>query len=346
MKTWAITFGLAVSTSFSSLADGANARITFRVGDDSGSIVTGATVRMSTLLRWEASSGFGKQEFAKVGGKTDTNGLIVLEMECLSGEITYAVSTGGQYFDNMLKMNVAGTDYYRDTGSKIRFTNVVDKKYEPWNPMVELQLKKVINPVPMYAKNLRGFPIPACNEPLGYDLENGDWLPPYGGGSTADFVFRLDRDLGDLTLDQVQYFDATLSLTFSNEDDGIQEVADPPPQGSVFHLPRYAPENGYTNYWSLKIFRNSQGANDIMSPQTEEMNYFFRVRTKKDDEGKIISARYGKIRGPLWFGIVPGKAELRMRFYFNPTPNDRNMEFDPKRNLFTDLAPLERVNEP
>lgn len=30
----------------------------------------------------------------------------------------------------------------------------------------------------------------------------------------------------------------------------------------------------------------------------------------------------------------------------NPTPNDRNVEFDPKRNLFTDLKPVERVTDP
>jgi hypothetical protein len=30
----------------------------------------------------------------------------------------------------------------------------------------------------------------------------------------------------------------------------------------------------------------------------------------------------------------------------DPTPNDRNIEFDPKRSLFTNLKPDERVTEP
>jgi len=30
----------------------------------------------------------------------------------------------------------------------------------------------------------------------------------------------------------------------------------------------------------------------------------------------------------------------------NPTPNDRNVEFDPKKNLFTNLSSLEQVREP
>jgi len=33
-------------------------------------------------------------------------------------------------------------------------------------------------------------------------------------------------------------------------------------------------------------------------------------------------------------------------YYLNPTPNDRNVEFDPKRNLMKNLKPLEEVTEP
>ena len=32
--------------------------------------------------------------------------------------------------------------------------------------------------------------------------------------------------------------------------------------------------------------------------------------------------------------------------YFNPTPNSRNVEFDPKQNLMTNLKPDEGVSEP
>ncbi len=28
---------------------------------------------------------------------------------------------------------------------------------------------------------------------------------------------------------------------------------------------------------------------------------------------------------------------MQMKYYLNPTPNDRNMEFDPSQNLFTNL---------
>jgi hypothetical protein len=37
---------------------------------------------------------------------------------------------------------------------------------------------------------------------------------------------------------------------------------------------------------------------------------------------------------------------LLFTYYLNPTPNDRNLEFDPKRNLFTNLKDEERVTAP
>lgn len=33
-------------------------------------------------------------------------------------------------------------------------------------------------------------------------------------------------------------------------------------------------------------------------------------------------------------------------YYLNPTPNDRNLEFDPKRNLLQGLKATERVESP
>ena len=45
-----------------------------------------------------------------------------------------------------------------------------------------------------------------------------------------------------------------------------------------------------------------------------------------------------------FFGCT--KRTLRFTYYLNPTPNDRNMEFDPKRNLFQNLKSTEQVNMP
>ncbi len=67
-----------------------------------------------------------------------------------------------------------------------------------------------------------------------------------------------------------------------------------------------------------------------------DRNYYFRVRTVVDDRGNIVSAHYGKIYGDF----------MQFSYYFNPTPNSRNVEFDPKQNLMTNLKPDEGVSAP
>jgi hypothetical protein len=37
---------------------------------------------------------------------------------------------------------------------------------------------------------------------------------------------------------------------------------------------------------------------------------------------------------------------MQFRYYLNPTPNDRNMECDPKQNLLKGLKSSEQVREP
>ena len=70
---------------------------------------------------------------------------------------------------------------------------------------------------------------------------------------------------------------------------------------------------------------------------------FFACGRRKNESGKIVSALYGKIHGEIGYSWTRG---IRFIYYLNPTPNDRNLEFDPSRNLFTDLKPMEQVREP
>ena len=324
------------------------AQITVRVTDDAGVVVTGAMVRARTFSKWKGWPGLSDKEYAFVVGNVDSNGVATLETECEDGEVKCWVYAPGTTFENNRKIEISRSIYYTDFGKLVVFTNIVDGQQQPWTPVVDLQIKRVLNPIPMYAMKLQmgDSRIPAFGESLCFDLEKGDWLPPHGNGQTADFIFRLDCEYGERLDSGILAFDATLTIGFSNEDDGILEFPDPQPQGegSVFRLPRFAPESGYVNQWSLRQFAKKEGMSFLKGD--ENLNYFFRVRTKKDEKGKIISANYGKIRGAINFGVASRNPTIQLCYYLNPTPNDRNMEFDPKRNLFTDLPAGERVHEP
>ena len=125
----------------------------------------------------------------------------------------------------------------------------------------------------------------------------------------------------------------------------------PVAQNSIFHWERFAPEEGYNGSARNIYFVN----HDPRSGQKQEKNfdvwkrdqgYFFRVRTVKQ-EGQIVSARYGKITGDI--GIDPRDSKTCMimfTYYFNPTPHDRNLEWDTKKNLFGGLTDMETPREP
>ena len=62
---------------------------------------------------------------------------------------------------------------------------------------------------------------------------------------------------------------------------------------------------------------------------------------------ELDSAHCGKIRGrievdPRWTTICT----ILFTYYYNLTPNDRNLEWDQKRNLFSGLTDMETPHEP
>lgn len=342
MAMMVVVFGAAVALA----VDGEEplAQGTFRVVDDSGKAMTGALVRVTTFSRWVPGREFGRDEYEKIEGNTDTNGVVVLALPSKTGKLTYQVVPAEETSDGVT-MKVNGMTCYMSGSGVLRFAEQAGGKWQPLNSVVDIVIKRVLNPIPMYARSWDDgqLVIPAYNVPLGFDLMKSDWIPPYGHGETADFIFRLDCQLGEVTPDKVQYFDATFTLSFSNDGDGIQEVIVPVLDVSRFRLPRFAPESGYVSNLVQHAFEHRDASH---YERNEKQNFIYRVRTKKNGGGQIVSALYGKVAGPFSFGVYVSNAKLKFRYYLNPTPNDRNLEFDPKRNLFTNLKPSEQVTSP
>ena len=189
-------------------------------------------------------------------------------------------------------------------------------RWQPWNPTIAVVLNRIRNPTPMYAKKITSR-LPQLDRPFSYDLEVGDWLEPHGKGKTADFIFVAHiRQSGE------HDFDYELNLRFSNPGDGIQRF-DPGAghAGSVLRSPYDAPAEGYVSKWQLLRSRrpNSREQSSFM----DQGGYFFRVRPRLEPNGRVAKACYGKIYGDFF----------DMIYYFNPD-GTRNVEFDPKRNLF------------
>jgi hypothetical protein len=246
-----------------------------------------------------------------IDGFTDTNGVFVASHQAENGLLSFTVEKTGYY----------KTWAQLDLGFEYNQTK--------WNPTVTMVLKKIGKPIAMSARLVDENP-PALEQPIGYDLMIGDWVCVGHKGVNADIVFQkwVYRKSG-------ADYEYRVKVTFPKKGDGIQIYTIPDSEkGSNFRSPHEAPLNGYQP--ELNKERSAHPGQPTKNDYDPNRIYLFRVRTAIDDRGNIVSAHYGKIYGDF----------MQFTYYLNPTPNDRNIEFDPKQNLIHNLKSFERVTAP
>ncbi len=279
----------------------------FNVSDDSGSPVSGANVSVF----YDVAPRDVSTDSGKITGLTDANGAFAASRTDKTVRLRFLVQKAGYY----------STDIFDDFHG--RFTP------EHLNRDLTIMLKKIANPVAMYAKSVN-LGMPVFDKLVGFDLTAGDWIAPYGKGAIADIIFTGH-------LDKRTEFDADykLVISFPNTGDGIQEFYVPDAEkGSDLRSPHEAPPEGYQPQW-VQTDNRKPG----QLPETNQdpnRNYFLRIHTILNPDGRVKSALYGKIYGDF----------MQFRYYLNPTPNDRNIEFDPKQNLLKGLKSVEQVSTP
>ena len=298
------------------------AKLTIKVLDEAGHPFPNATVQLNFR---DAITREGKV----VEGKTDADGLF-------SGE-------GGS--DGQIGGSVRLDGYYMSGFPFKPFTAVENGRWQPWNVTYTTTLRPIGKPIALFARKVQTH-VPVLDQPCGYDLKVGDWVSPYGNGNTADFIFTISRELRS-ALD----FDARADLTFTNPQDGLQQASVPAVGShSALKWERFAPDEGFEPRLQIRNawFPPESGRQPIRSfkGQDEWQGYFFRVRSLKQGD-KIISAHYGKIRGDIAIDPRDSKTcALLFTYYFNPTPLDRNLEWNTKSNLFSGLSWQETPRDP
>lgn len=302
-------------------------RLSFHAVDGEGKVVGGAKVSFSAEAR---PRGAGDESGRQNGtsGLTDSQGLYTGEVEAWD-----ATQSGYQ---------VTKEGYY-PAWSSYSAKAAIRGKWQPWNPVIEVVLKRVRNPVPMYAKRVSGE-VPAKDTDAGYDLIMGDWVAPHGKGKVADMTFHGTGEvLGD------RNYRGVLTVTFPGQGNGMipHEVSQPQP--SPLRMPYEAPADGYE---AKRVWRSVRKYNPVamkneeyINDSSKTRNFFIRVRGEMDADGKMVKALYGKIHAPFDFdarGEDPSgrtkKQWVGFTYYLNPD-GTRNIEFDPKRNL---LKPTNR----
>ncbi len=256
-------------------------------------------------------------DWRQVKGLTDDKGMFTASHTDSSWTLGIVVEKTGYYTTHI------GHDLY--VPEQFEDKTVVASR----NPTLTLVLKKVGKPIAMYARRLNTH-VPALDKPVGFDFMAGDWIAPYGKGVNADMLFtgHFDKHTDGES-------DFALTVSFPKAGDGIQEFSVRDADGvSGLRSTHEAPADGYQPQWVQTD--NRKPGEPVETNRDPKRNYYFRVRTVLDANGSVKSALYGKIYGDF----------MEFSYYLNPTPNDRNVEFDPKQNLLCGLESSEGVSAP
>ncbi len=310
------------------------AELVFTVRDEDGRPVTNATVRGGAWWPERETDKEGKMPGRSFRALTDTNGCAKVDVIVYS-DVNVAVEKDEYYVSRDTY------DFYLSEAHRMKLEG---GRWLPWPAIKAVTLKRIRNPIPMYAKRVNA-PVPILDVPVGYDLEKGDWVSPHGKGVVSDLVVTVSGQYVDNANRDIQ-----MSLEFPSPSAGIITNVVPThneaPMGSTLVSDHEAPFDGYqASYTYTQRMRPKLSDRINMTPRFGQIAYF-RVRTEVDDKGQVKKAWFGKMYGDLYSAFDFDKRICIMFTYYLNPDGTRNVEFDPTRNLLTGLKSLEQVDRP
>ena len=226
--------------------------------------------------------------------------------------------------------------------------------WQPDNLVATIRLQRVEHPIPLFVRRVEWkdwgkglLGLQGTNAVLRLDMFKGDWLPPYGHGETADLEIASEflitgkerRFLRSIASDgDVLFYDLVQTIRPTGADDCIYESVRDPRLGIKIR-------RGSDDGRSGRIVRRQGRRKRVERTGNWECEYFndtdanrcatFRIRSRYDEKGNLVEAYYGKIYGDFTFEghLNRGVIAVRFLYYLNPTPLDRNLEWDMKNNL-------------
>ena len=168
------------------------------------------------------------------------------------------------------------------------------------------------------------FKTPTTNGRFGFDMVKCDWVAPHGKGSEADFYLvrnvKTVPESGKFVIGSIEFDKGCgyyVSKQTGNPNFASTYVAD---DSNVFK----------TNIVLYGVRYGGRQPLTIPHPVIGDDEFLvMRTRAKFDKDGQLISANYSKILAPFFLYPNVHAAEMVL----NPTPLDRNLEWDMKTNL-------------
>jgi len=295
----------APSTFQEAYQKGAEARVEFKVIDDLGFPVSGATVNVFFDM---VDRGMGR----RIIGDTDTNGVYVAEAKTM-GVLEIKVSREGYY---------SSTDRlsFIDMG---REHEVKGGRWQPWGMQKEIVLKPCKRRIPLIVETKISETI-CTNRWYAIDLEKKDYVTPDGNGKVADLRFMIEWD-GRKPSNAPS---TALHISF----DGVRNGGYYAGKQLQSEFP-YVYQANTNDSFVLKTIDYSHwydgkpGYGAWRGDKLEEdKSLVVRLRSNVDDEGKLLSANYANITRIKYGAGWDGKCWVSFSYFFNQIPNDPNLE--------------------
>ena len=318
LLTIAMTVGIIFVTSCSGFARertpeflsarrrGGDARIVLKAVDDVGNPVAGASIHVLMGMNYRLKS-------YDIDGLTDTNGVFVVEGKTTGNEIEITAKKDGYYRPSKKRLCfiAMGNEY-----------EVKDGKWQPWGMEIPLVFREVRNPVKLISK-VDGYMIPATNCWIGFDMELMDWNHEGHGGKVTDFEVNLDWD--GKPIDETDRM--VLNVRFPGKHSGFY-VANRI-KGCTFGGVYHADTNRRYENRCLSTSTKMRKGDYQYTGYDPDVIMVVRTRCKEDSRGNLVAMNYSTLYGIVVDGGWRGECEMRVKYKFNPTPNDTNLE--PKR---------------
>ena len=233
LMTMLLTLMCGCATQTSIVRD---AIINLRIVDDEGTPVEGVSCKILSMAGYDTPTVL-----------SDTNGVCSVQLKNIHSEIMGWFYKHGYYKSNGTFWKLDQTSW----NSKLQiYTNMVP----PADNLYTIKLKRIIEPAPMPYIQIQKI-VPRNDEPIGFDLEIGDWVLPDGMGIKSDLFFS-----NEMEYESIDNFDSYVTVSFSNALCGIQSFFYPKrssstPIRSELPPPQVAPESGYENNLHLFFFK-------------------------------------------------------------------------------------------
>lgn len=287
---------------YNAVTYGAEVKVVLHLIDQEGNPVSGALITGAML------TGDDINEYSEFHGTTDEHGVFTIEGIC-TDFLRCTIEKEG-YYSSEFKH----TCYRREYSPAI-----VEGKWQPYGQIETVMLKKIIKPQHLIINDgLKSFNIPAYGEWIGFDCKVFDFNTPFGNGKEADLLLRF-------TLNRASRNDyhMTMEVSFTNHPyaGAYMAVKD---KFSDFQSVYYADTNAL--FVSSFVFKYDRSPGEkVKQVELDEDHYLiFRTRTQTNEIGRLCSAHYGKIFGK-WNFVGPLGMKIE-QLYFNPNPNDANLE--------------------